>query len=272
MPMEISKPLTVLTQDEYHEVDRLMFGHVIAIHNDFGRLLDEGVYRDELAQRCNAAGLAAETEVLVRVRHESFSKDYFIDLVLAGSTVVEAKTVKELSELNKAQALNYLMMTGTRHGSLVNFRGERAMRHFSSTRYTTAERLEFTVQDAERSSEANPACRKLLQVAMAFCRDVGLGLDVGLYRSAYAFLAGKPIPATVPLFSNGKLIGHQTMRMLTDDFALAVTAFDTTDHYASHLQRLINMTALEGLAWINQPVGRIEFRVLLRQNNPPSYS
>ena len=68
-----------------------MLGHAFDIHNQYGKLLEEGFYKSELAERCRKAGLSVLREVPIRVWHGHFSKDYFIDLLLDGSTIVEGK-------------------------------------------------------------------------------------------------------------------------------------------------------------------------------------
>ena len=55
---------------------------VFDIHNEFGRLLDEDLYKSEISARCAAAGIhPAEREVRLRVSYNGFIKDYFMDLL-----------------------------------------------------------------------------------------------------------------------------------------------------------------------------------------------
>ena len=49
MPIQPAIPIACISQQEYHEIDERMVGHSMAIHNQFGRLLDEVVYKKELA-------------------------------------------------------------------------------------------------------------------------------------------------------------------------------------------------------------------------------
>lgn len=105
MPILPSLPITAITQSDFHRIDKQMLGHAFAIHNQFGRLLDEAIYKQELADRRTADGLEAHREVRIRVEHGSFVKDYFIDLLLCGSTIIEAKTVKELLATHHGQGI-----------------------------------------------------------------------------------------------------------------------------------------------------------------------
>jgi hypothetical protein len=49
MPIEIETPVRVLDQEEFHCLDRQIMGVVFAVHNEFGRLLDENTYKREIA-------------------------------------------------------------------------------------------------------------------------------------------------------------------------------------------------------------------------------
>src|SRR5439155_20791059 len=79
MPIEVSTAIQVFDQEEFHTLDRRIMGVVFDVHNEFGRLLDEDLYKCEIASRCVAIGLQpAQREVRIRVSHQSFIKDYFM--------------------------------------------------------------------------------------------------------------------------------------------------------------------------------------------------
>lgn len=262
MPILPSLPITNLGQSDFHRIDEQMLGHAFAIHNQFGRLLDEAIYKQELADRCTADGLIAQREVRIRVEHRSFVKDYFIDLLLCGSTIVEAKTVKELLATHHGQGINYLLLAGTHHGSLINFRPSRVDRKFLSTTLTHEDRrrFEFT-EDGWPDDEPH---QRLRDSVNAFCADVGLGLDLPLYREAFTHLAHCP-RQLVPVLSGTKTIGHQELTMISEDTALAVTSLDDLDDYYKHLQRLVSNTNLSAISWINLRLGRIQLQQIKKK-------
>ena len=265
MPIESSIPISVISQDEFHAIHKVMLGHAFDIHNDFGRLLDESIYKAELASRCIKSGFDARREVLIRVRHQAFAKDYFIDLLLDDSTITEAKTSKTLTEAHRGQGINYLLLAGTHHGSLVNFRPSSLGREFLSTHLTHAIRRRFEVHDRNWPSDDDHA--RLREVAAAFCADVGIGLDLPLYREAFAFLLGINNPQLVPIISGDRRLGHHEMYLLNQDTGLAVTALSDTADYRMHLQRLLSITTLAEMAWVNLRIGRIELTRMKRQNH-----
>lgn len=262
MPILPSLPITAIAQSDFHRIDKQMLGHAFAIHNQFGRLLDEAIYKQEIADRCTADGLEAHREVRVRVVHGSFVKDYFIDLLLCGSTIVEAKTVKELLATHHGQGINYLLLAGTHHGSLVNFRPSRVDRKFLSTTLTLDSRQQFVI--SEDGWPDDDQHQQLHDAVNAFCADVGLGLDLPLYREAFAHLAHCP-RQLVPVLSGKKTIGHQELTMVCEDTALAVTTLDEMDDYQRHLQRLLANTALSAISWINLQLGHIQLQQLKKK-------
>ncbi len=261
MPIECSLPIAVISQDAFHKVDERMVGHAFAIHNQFGRLLDEVVYKAELAERCAGDGMEVLSEVRVRVKHRGFEKDYFIDLLLEGSTIVEVKAAKETLKAHEGQGINYLLLAGTRHGSLVNFRPARVARRFLSTRLTKDTRRQFETREVLWPGDGRH--EELRGCVVDLCRDIGLGLDLPLYREAIGSLTGS-MRNLVRLKYAGSVIGHHEMPLLTEDVGVAVTALDDVEDFSTHLARLLNMTTLSGVAWVNLRLGEVRFEHLRR--------
>ena len=52
MPIEISTAIEALEQEQFHALDRQIMGIIFDIHNEFGPLLDESLYKLEIAERC----------------------------------------------------------------------------------------------------------------------------------------------------------------------------------------------------------------------------
>jgi len=150
MPIEVGAKIQVYDQEEFHALDRLVMGVVFEVQSEFGRLLDENLYKSEIAIRCASNGLQpAEREVRIRVSHDGFSKDYFMDLLMGHGFMLEGKVAERLSAAHRSQSLNYLLLTGLQHGRLVNFRSERVEYEFVSTTLTSEERRRFLVAERE---------------------------------------------------------------------------------------------------------------------------
>src|SRR5690348_11638496 len=117
MSIEISTAIQAFDQEKFHTLDRRVMGIIFDIHNEFGPLLDEGLYKLAIAERCLTLGIQpVEREVRIRVQHATFSKDYFMDLLFCGGAMLEAKVAEALVPAHRAQALNYLLLAGLKHG------------------------------------------------------------------------------------------------------------------------------------------------------------
>lgn len=64
MPIEVKRDIVRIAAPDFHRMDFDITGLAFAIHNEFGRLLHEKIYRNELVNRCRKAGFKnVETEV-----------------------------------------------------------------------------------------------------------------------------------------------------------------------------------------------------------------
>ena len=232
MPIEVSTEIHAIPQDQYHQIDRQMLGVAFEIHNEYGRLLDEEFYKSELKKRCSQIGMQVTREQLIRVRHGQFTKDYFIDLLFENSVIVECKCAQSITQAHRGQTLNYLQLTETNHGSLVNFRPFKVKREFVSSHLTHEIRRKFKVCGQNRDD--GPAFRRLMEVVIAFCSD--------------------------------EVVYEHSMSMLTQDIGLAVTAMSTIAETRIQLQRLLSHTLLAGIVWVNLPLNEMRFE-FLRQNH-----
>jgi len=94
--------------------------HVFAIHSAYGRFFEEAIYKRELQRRMAGTQL----EVPVDVVFGSFSKRYFLDVLVGEGGLFEFKATDALTERHKSQLLNYLLLTNLAHGRLVTTRAE----------------------------------------------------------------------------------------------------------------------------------------------------
>ena len=148
MPIEVNTESRIFNQEEFHALDYRVMGIIFKMHNEFGRFLDETPFKRAIALECADHSIEpVEQEVRIRVTHGSFTKDYFMDLVFARGLMVEARTVETLAPVHRSQALNYLFLTGMKHGRLVNLRPERVQHEFVSTSLDADARHQFAVVD-----------------------------------------------------------------------------------------------------------------------------
>ena len=87
----------------------------------------EKVYENALLTELRLQGLQAETQVPVTVQYKNeIAGEYFADVVVEQTVILELKAQSKLSKANEAQLLNYLKATGIQVGMLINFTYPRA--------------------------------------------------------------------------------------------------------------------------------------------------
>ena len=93
-----------------------------AVHNGLGPGFLEKVYENALAIEMRTAGLRVEQQRAVRVEYrQQVVGEYFADIVVDDSIILELKTVETLNEDHAAQLINYLRATDFELGLLLNF-------------------------------------------------------------------------------------------------------------------------------------------------------
>lgn len=101
------------------DVGQIAYG----VHEYFGNGLLEKVYEAALEHRLLKAGYKVERQKPLRVFDEDgyCVGDYFVDMLVNDCLIVELKAVKALAPEHFAQILNYLKITHSPVGLLINF-------------------------------------------------------------------------------------------------------------------------------------------------------
>lgn len=265
MPIEVDSPIRVFSQDEFHALAHRVLGVVFGIHNEFGRLMDEEVYKQAIRLRCEAAGMVpARREVEIRVTHGGFSKSYFMDLLFAFGLMVEAKTAETITDKHGSQALHYLLLSGMRHGLLLNMRLSKVEWRYVSTTLDTAERRRYRVDDS-RFDPVNEASRQLRGLFVELLDDWGAFLETSLYRAAVIDFFGGPevVMQRIGVYDHGTQLGTQETCLIADDTVFALTAMKKGQaDMKDHLQRFLEHTTLNTIQWINMDNHEIEFSTI----------
>ncbi|MCB0061426.1 MAG: GxxExxY protein [Caldilineaceae bacterium] len=104
------------------EVYRFM-GAAMEVHHVLGSGFAEPVYHEALAMECGWRGIPflSEQQLTVTYKGTTLKKYYIADIVAYDKIIVELKALKELTDKETAQLLNYLKATGFRVGLLINF-------------------------------------------------------------------------------------------------------------------------------------------------------
>jgi GxxExxY protein len=87
----------------------------------------EKVYENALVHRLQKKGFDAKAQVPLEVHDEDATiiGDYFADVIVNDTLIVELKACNDLSKSHEAQLFNYLKTTSIEHGLLINFGSEK---------------------------------------------------------------------------------------------------------------------------------------------------
>jgi len=266
MPITCPRELRRLTEEEFDEVDYRVMGHAFACQNELGRLCEEEAYQRDLQARLLANGFRdVQIEVPVTVSHAGFSKTYSIDLV-ADHAVYELKATAALLPEHQAQLLNYLFLLGVPRGKLVNFRPPKVDGCVHATRISPEARRQVNL-DTTRWRDVTPECATLRETMGELLADWGAFLEVALYQEALTHLLGgeSSVAQRVPLHRNGLALGTQRFHVHSPGTAFRVTAVsDGAEGIEAHLRRLLALTDLQAIQWINLDHADIRLVTLTR--------
>jgi GxxExxY protein len=106
----------------YQDLTRKIIGAAMEVHKTLGCGFLESVYEESLAVEFGLRGIQFERQKPLDVLYkEQNVKQFICDFLVAGVVMVELKAVKEITESQKAQVLNYLRATNLKLGLLLNF-------------------------------------------------------------------------------------------------------------------------------------------------------
>ncbi len=265
MPIEVECEINNLTEGEHRALVPRIMRIVFEIHKDLGRLMSETVYKKAIKLRCEAAGIVpALPEIPITIRHGTFEKTLFMDLLLAHGLMVEAKTVDRFHGSHHAQALQYLFLSDLRYGLLINLRSSSVQKRYVSTTLNRVERQKIEVHP-EEWKEVSPTCKRLKQCLLDLLSDWGAFLQTSLYREAMIHHFGGPEVALqkIPVRYRGVTLGEQEVVMISDDTILAMTALKERKHEMQlQLQHFLSSTHIPFMQWINLHNHDVELRTL----------
>ena len=266
MPIHCPVSIASLSAGEFEKLDYRVMGHAYASQNELGRLCDECAYQADLKARLLADGFQSVlTEIPVTVTHRDFSKKYFLDMV-ADHALYELKAEASLVSEHDTQLFNYMFLLGIQRGKLLNFRPLKVQGKIIATSLTHEERRRFTAV-TERWNDLTPGCGVLRQTMLDLLQDWGAFLDFALYQEALIhFLGGASnVERQVSLRRDGLDLGRQRMFVHAPGVAFRITAYTESQSYIeTHLRRLLALTDLKAIQWINLNHAQIEFTTIQR--------
>ena len=100
-----------------------LMGAAFEVHNEQGGGLAEEIYQQSLEVELELRGIAFDSkrELKVFYKGRELEKKYVPDLFVFEGIIAELKSVWELLPEHKAQLMNYMRLTSTEVGYLINF-------------------------------------------------------------------------------------------------------------------------------------------------------
>lgn len=110
----------------YPELSYRIIGLAMDVHNALGGGFLEKVYENALMVLLRRAGIKAQQQAPIKVYFEGeVVGDYIADILVEDCIILELKAVDKITDVHRAQALNYLKATGLRLVILINFGKQR---------------------------------------------------------------------------------------------------------------------------------------------------
>ena len=106
----------------HEELTQEIIGSAFEVHNTLGYGFLERVYQKALQAELVARGLSVEIEYPIKVSYKGNPVgEYFADLLVNKTVIIELKTATEYNPKDEPQLLNELKATGIQIGLLINF-------------------------------------------------------------------------------------------------------------------------------------------------------
>jgi len=111
----------------HKELAYKIVGCAMEVHKTLGPGFLESVYEEALKLEMGTKGIIFESQKKYPVIYMGQEiKKFYCDLVVENKIIVELKAVKKLGDIERAQVINYLKVTGLQLGILMNF-GEKSL-------------------------------------------------------------------------------------------------------------------------------------------------
>ena len=108
-----------LYKDRMYEI----IGAAMSLYNELGSGYSEPIYQECLSVICSERGIPWEREKMLKMYFHGveLEKTYKADFVCYDDIIVELKAVSEILSEHRAQLFNYMRITNSKFGILINF-------------------------------------------------------------------------------------------------------------------------------------------------------
>lgn len=103
-----------------------LIGAGMTVHNELGCGFLEHVYQEAMKIELELRSIPFQKEAVLPIHYKGklLACPYRADFICFGEVIVEIKAIKQLTSIDRAQAINYLKATGYRVALLINFGAE----------------------------------------------------------------------------------------------------------------------------------------------------
>ncbi len=109
----------------YKDLSYRIVGLAMKVHGELGSGFLEKVYENAMMALFRKEGIEAEQQKPIDVIFENeIVGSYFADILIENKVIVELKTVENITDIHKAQVLNYLKATGLKLAIILNFHSQ----------------------------------------------------------------------------------------------------------------------------------------------------
>jgi len=106
----------------YKELAYKIIGCAMEVHKALGPGFLEAVYEEALKVELSFQGINFESQKQFPITYRGQEiKQFYCDLVVENKIILELKALKQLGDIERAQVINYLKVTGLQLGILINF-------------------------------------------------------------------------------------------------------------------------------------------------------
>ena len=107
----------------YPELSYKIIGAAMEVHKELGRGFLEKVYENSMMVMFKNDKIKAVQQAPIKVHFmNEIVGNYIADILVEDRIILELKIVDKISDIHKAQVLNYLKATGLKLAILINFK------------------------------------------------------------------------------------------------------------------------------------------------------
>jgi len=113
----------MISKTEIEKIGKLIVNSAFEVHSELGPGLLESVYEICLYEELSSRNLLVERQLQLPVYYKGkkLQKDFFIDLLVEKSIIIELKAVECLMPVHEVQLLTYMKLANIKLGYLLNF-------------------------------------------------------------------------------------------------------------------------------------------------------